>query len=48
MNNWWWWCSVTQSCPTLWDPVDCSIPGFPVLQHLLDGLINLCKPNVNG
>ena len=21
-------CSVTQSCPTLCDPVDCSIPGF--------------------
>ena len=27
-------CSVTQSCPTLWDPVDCSMPGFPVLHHL--------------
>ena len=22
--------SVTQSCPTLWDPMDCSPPGFPV------------------
>ena len=22
--------SVTQSCPTLSDPMDCSIPGFPV------------------
>ena len=22
--------SVTQSCPTLCDPVDCSMPGFPV------------------
>ena len=22
--------SVTQSCPTLCDPMDCSIPGFPV------------------
>ena len=20
-------CLVTQSCPTLWDPVDCSLPG---------------------
>ena len=29
-------CSVTQSCPTLSDPMDCSIPGFPVLQHLLE------------
>ena len=27
-------CSVTQSCPTLCDPVDCSMPGFPVLHHL--------------
>ena len=23
-------CSVTQSCPTLRDPMDCSIPGLPV------------------
>ena len=22
--------SITQSCPTLWDPMDCSIPGLPV------------------
>ena len=22
--------SVVQSCPTLWDPMDCSMPGFPV------------------
>ena len=22
--------SVTQSCPTLWDPMDCSTPGLPV------------------
>ena len=28
-------CSVTQSCPTLCDPMDCSMPGFPVLHHLL-------------
>ena len=26
-------CSVTQSCPTVCDPMDCSTPGFPVL-HL--------------
>ena len=26
--------SVTQSCPTLWDPMDCSTPGFPA-QHLV-------------
>ena len=29
-------CSVTQLCPTLCDPMDCSTPGFPVLHHLLD------------
>ena len=23
-------CSVAQSCPTLWDPMACSTPGFPV------------------
>ena len=27
-------CSVAQSCPTLWSPMDCSIPGFPVLHCL--------------
>ena len=26
-------CSVTQSCLTLCDPMDCSMPGFPVLHH---------------
>ena len=30
-------CSVTQSCPTLCDPMDCSTPGLPVL-HRLPGL----------
>ena len=27
-------CSVTQSCPTLCNPMDCSIPDLPVHQHL--------------
>ena len=27
-------CSVTQSCPTLCDPMNCSMPGFPVLHYL--------------
>ena len=27
-------CSVTQLCPTLCDPVDCSTPGFLVPHHL--------------
>ena len=29
-------CSVAQSCPTLCDPIHFSIPGFPVLHHLLE------------
>ena len=28
--------SAAQSCPTLSNHVDCSIPGFPVLHHLPD------------
>ena len=27
-------CSVTQSCPTPCDRMDCSMPGIPVLPHL--------------
>ena len=27
-------CSVIQSWPTLYHPMDCSTPGFPVLHHL--------------
>ena len=26
--------SVTQSCPTLWDPTDCSTPGLPIHHQL--------------
>ena len=26
--------SVTQSCPTLFNPMDCSTPGFPVRHQL--------------
>ena len=29
-------CSVTQSCSTLFEPLDCSTPGFPILHHLLE------------
>ena len=29
-------CSVTKSCLTLWDPIDCSTPGSPVLHYLLE------------
>ena len=27
-------CSVTQLCTTLCNPMDCSMPGLPVLHHL--------------
>jgi len=27
-------CSVAKLCPTLCDPMDCSMPGFPVLHYL--------------
>ena len=29
-------CSVAQSCPTLCGPMDCSMPGLPVHQQLLE------------
>ena len=29
-------CLVAKSCPPLCDPMDCSMPGFPDLHHLLD------------
>ena len=29
-------CSVTQFYSTLWDPMDCSTSGIPVLHHLLE------------
>ena len=29
-------CSVTMSCTTLCPSMDCSMPGFPVLHHLLE------------
>ena len=31
-----WFSSVTQSCPTLCDPMDCSTPGLPVHHQLLE------------
>ena len=29
-------CSEAHSCWTLWNPMNCSMPGFPVLHHLLE------------
>ena len=39
-------CSVTQSCQTLWKPVDGSTPGFPVLHHLPELLTLKCTESV--
>ena len=36
--------SVTQSCPTLCDPMACSMPGFPVQHQLLE----LTQTHVHG
>ena len=33
-------CLVTKLCPTLCDPMDCSMPGFPVL-HCLPGFAQI-------
>ena len=34
-------CSVTKSCLTLWDPMDCRMPGFPVC-HSPGACSNAC------
>ena len=44
-------CSVTQSCATLCDPMNCSIQGLPVPHHLpkfalIQVHILLCSKNV--
>ena len=31
-----WGCSAAQLCLTLWDLIDCSMPGFPVFHHFLE------------
>jgi len=38
--------SITQSCPTLWDPMNCSTPGLPVY-HQLPGLTQTHVHRVN-
>ena len=40
----WLFSSVTHSCLTLCDPMDCSMPGFPVYHQLLE----LAQTHVNG
>ena len=46
-------CSVAQLCPTLCNPVDCSMPGFPVLRYLPEFAqthvhwVNGCHPTIS-
>ena len=35
-------CSAIKLCPTLWNPMDCSTPGFPVLCCLLGVCSDSC------
>ena len=37
-------CSFAHSCPTLCDPMDCSTPGFPVF----DSLLEFAQTHVHG
>ena len=46
-------CSVAQSCPPLCNPMDCSTPGFPVLQYLPEcaqtrPLSKWCHPTISS
>ena len=43
--------SVTQSCLTLWDPMNCSMPGFHVLHYLplfAQTLSQWCHPTISS
>ena len=39
---WYCCCSVTKSCLTLCEPMDCSTPGFPVLHYVPGVCSNSC------
>ena len=39
-------CSVAKVCLTLCDPVDCSMPSFPVLHYLLEFVELMCIDSV--
>ena len=51
---WYYCCSVTKSCPTLCYPIDCSMPGFPVLHYLLEiaqtrcPMSQWCHPSISS
>ena len=39
--------SITKSCPSLWDPMDCNTPGFPVLHYLPEFLLTYITYTIN-
>ena len=44
-------CSVTKSCPTLCNPMDCSMPGPPFPHHLLElaqVYVHWCHPTISS
>ena len=44
-------CSVAKSCPTLCDPMNCSMTEFPVLHHLPEfaqAHIHWCHPTISS
>ena len=44
-------CSVTKSCPTLCNPMDCSMPGPPFPYHLLElaqVYVHWCHPTISS
>ena len=46
-------CSVFQSCPHFCNPMDCIMPGFPVLHHLLEllklmSVESACHPTISS
>ena len=44
-------CSVTKSCPTLCDPMNCSMTDFPVLHHLPEfaqAYVHWCHPTISS
>ena len=47
-------CSATKLCPTLCDPMDCSMPGFPVFLCISQSLLKLmsieswCHPTISS
>ena len=49
LQHYWWGCkfiSVTKSCLTLCNPMDCSMPGCPVHHQLLEN--QWCHPTISS